>query len=326
MAQFPVTHHKVIAQLPSQLEPNAVYFVRVGTGFDQYLTDNNGEVALKLNNTDSPLTSPAFTYNSGQLTGIAYSDGTTKTFSYAGGQLQLIDQMSPSGVTVRKNFNYTGATLNSITQETLMPTYTNGRLIPVRKGTWRLLGENNLHDGTYSSMSMALAGVMYFQPFTDYAALQHFVNIGVRVSIAGVGNSPVKLGIYTNITDPTVGDIPNTLLWQAEVDVNTPTSIVTATNPSFPLPLQNAANPAALYWVAFRTPDTIGSTSAAVSGLQVTGGTVAGGTLLSLGRDSSGNSYSSLVATGVTGPMPLAAPAASAQLHPGVTPAVFIQM
>lgn len=45
---------KVIANLPSTLEPDTVYYVRTGVGFDTYLTDSTGNVAHKLNaNTDS---------------------------------------------------------------------------------------------------------------------------------------------------------------------------------------------------------------------------------------------------------------------------------
>lgn len=41
--------HKVISSLPSTLEPDALYFVRVGQGFDLYLTDTTGSVAYSIN-------------------------------------------------------------------------------------------------------------------------------------------------------------------------------------------------------------------------------------------------------------------------------------
>ncbi|MEM1672172.1 MAG: hypothetical protein QXT86_08990 [Archaeoglobaceae archaeon] len=41
--------YKVIANLPSTLQPNSIYAVRVGEGFDLYITDATGSVAHKVN-------------------------------------------------------------------------------------------------------------------------------------------------------------------------------------------------------------------------------------------------------------------------------------
>jgi len=40
---------KVIGNLPAQLEPDTVYAVRTGTGFDLYISDATGSVAHGLN-------------------------------------------------------------------------------------------------------------------------------------------------------------------------------------------------------------------------------------------------------------------------------------
>ena len=40
---------KVVATLPSPLSANTFYSVRVGEGFDMYLTDTTGSMAFKLN-------------------------------------------------------------------------------------------------------------------------------------------------------------------------------------------------------------------------------------------------------------------------------------
>lgn len=40
---------KVINALPAPLEPNAVYFVRSGTGFEMRVSDNTGGIAHTLN-------------------------------------------------------------------------------------------------------------------------------------------------------------------------------------------------------------------------------------------------------------------------------------
>jgi len=39
-----VLQHKVVAALPSPLEPDSIYYVRVGQGFDVYVTNGLGEV------------------------------------------------------------------------------------------------------------------------------------------------------------------------------------------------------------------------------------------------------------------------------------------
>ena len=41
--------YKEVVNLPSQLEPDAVYFVRVGNGFDLYVSDATGAMAHKVN-------------------------------------------------------------------------------------------------------------------------------------------------------------------------------------------------------------------------------------------------------------------------------------
>ena len=40
---------KVVAVLPATLEPDTLYFVRVGAGFDLYASDTTGAVAHKIN-------------------------------------------------------------------------------------------------------------------------------------------------------------------------------------------------------------------------------------------------------------------------------------
>jgi len=44
---------KQVLSLPAQLEPNTVYFVRVGAGFDLYLSDATGSVAHAINSSAS---------------------------------------------------------------------------------------------------------------------------------------------------------------------------------------------------------------------------------------------------------------------------------
>lgn len=49
MFDKPVYLAKVISQLPQNLSPNAVYFVRNGYGVDLYVTDATGQIARSLN-------------------------------------------------------------------------------------------------------------------------------------------------------------------------------------------------------------------------------------------------------------------------------------
>lgn len=39
-----IKHHKYVAALPSVLEANSVYYVRTGAGYDQYVTNNAGQI------------------------------------------------------------------------------------------------------------------------------------------------------------------------------------------------------------------------------------------------------------------------------------------
>jgi hypothetical protein len=57
--------YKVVASLPTTLEPNAVYFVRSGTGFDLYCTDQTGSIAHQINR---PTAVSQLTNDSGFLT------------------------------------------------------------------------------------------------------------------------------------------------------------------------------------------------------------------------------------------------------------------
>lgn len=41
--------HKVVSSLPSTLEPDTIYLVRVGVGFDLYCSDATGSIAHSLN-------------------------------------------------------------------------------------------------------------------------------------------------------------------------------------------------------------------------------------------------------------------------------------
>lgn len=46
-----IKHYKVVAALPAVLEPDAIYLVRVGSGYEQFVTNGSGTiVAYPMNN------------------------------------------------------------------------------------------------------------------------------------------------------------------------------------------------------------------------------------------------------------------------------------
>lgn len=53
-----VRQEKVVSRPPEldKVEPNTLYYVRVGTGFDLYLSDMTGDLLFKLNSGDDPNT------------------------------------------------------------------------------------------------------------------------------------------------------------------------------------------------------------------------------------------------------------------------------
>jgi len=55
---------KVVSALPSTLEPNTVYAVRVGQGFDLYFTDSSGVTAHFLNTPEGDPANPTATASS----------------------------------------------------------------------------------------------------------------------------------------------------------------------------------------------------------------------------------------------------------------------
>lgn len=66
----------------------------------------------------TPLKSPSFTYTLGKVSSIVYSDGSTKTFTYAGNLLIKVDLLR-NGVTTRKVFTYSGTTLINVVESVL---------------------------------------------------------------------------------------------------------------------------------------------------------------------------------------------------------------
>ena len=129
-----VLFHKIVSALPDPLEPNSIYYVRVGSGFDTYVTNSSGmivayesneklkisDIYARINNLEqqtgvAPVyVNPVFTYEDGNLILVTYENGATKTLEYdENGNLEFVTLID--GLTeIRKQFFYTDGTLTSI--------------------------------------------------------------------------------------------------------------------------------------------------------------------------------------------------------------------
>ena len=96
--------YKVVSSLPAQIDANTVYYVRVGAGFDTYVTDNTGSIAHKQNSGDMPfdvnLTPidyvPADTGNTANLGEfVTDPNGDVWVIDLEGDALQLSSQAEP---------------------------------------------------------------------------------------------------------------------------------------------------------------------------------------------------------------------------------------
>lgn len=82
-----VLHHKVVAALPSTLEPDSIYLVRVGSGYDQFVTNHSGQiVAYPMNR---PASLPVL-LNTGALAGLALVGGNALPVILTGGSSVLL--------------------------------------------------------------------------------------------------------------------------------------------------------------------------------------------------------------------------------------------
>ena len=64
--------HKLVAALPDPLEPNALYLLRTGAGFDLYASDQTGSAAHKLNADEGSGGTGGFTPASQSAVNAAY--------------------------------------------------------------------------------------------------------------------------------------------------------------------------------------------------------------------------------------------------------------
>ena len=129
MSQFRI--HKVVSALPdiSSAEPNALYLLRVGVGFDLYAANSDATAIHKINSSvdytfekvskNLEDYTPVFNYTNGVLTSVVYTKGAdviTKTLVYSSGVLTalVLSGDVPSGVPLTKTLNYTDGVLTGM--------------------------------------------------------------------------------------------------------------------------------------------------------------------------------------------------------------------
>ncbi|AXL75632.1 MULTISPECIES: hypothetical protein [Pseudomonas] len=81
--------HKVVAQLPEPLAPNAIYFVRRGTGYDQFVTNGAGVVVAYPMNVRIPAAVPGYLADGSMLRLTMSPDGQLPAYTAAGAQLNI---------------------------------------------------------------------------------------------------------------------------------------------------------------------------------------------------------------------------------------------
>ncbi len=79
-----VKFHKYVAALPAQLDPDAIYYVRAGAGFDMYVTNGSGEISAYPLNRATPMAVPSFLSN-GALLRLPLTPNNSLPVASAGG-------------------------------------------------------------------------------------------------------------------------------------------------------------------------------------------------------------------------------------------------
>lgn len=121
MQTNPIKFYKTVVNLPTTLEPNTIYLVRVGQGFDFYLSDLTGSIAYEINSPDlQDLASVDIDTSSPIPVGYVLKWNGTKwspaldDTSETAGSLQVYDEGSTVFPNINTmNFKGTGVTVTS---------------------------------------------------------------------------------------------------------------------------------------------------------------------------------------------------------------------
>lgn len=228
--------YKVIASLPATLQPDAIYLVRVGAGFDMYVTDTTGAIAYASNG------------GSGGGGDTLVSEGalidsaTSKTTPADADQLGLMDSAA-SNILKKLSWANLKATLKTYFDTLYQPVGSIGirgvhTLYPLSSG-----------DATSALMTMAgfsssamINGRLWCYPyFPANTVVSSSLYINVQTLAAG---SFCRILIYSDLNG-----VPNTKLYEsANLDCST-IGLKTAT-------LSFTFNAGTRYWLALHSNGT----------------------------------------------------------------------
>lgn len=121
MASFKINK---VNELPTPLEANSFYAVKVGQNFHLYLTDAAGSTARALDieatfesiSKNLRSTDAVLNHVGGVLTSITYADGVVKTFTYGPNGLAtvVLSGAIPDGPDLTKTLTYTSGILTGV--------------------------------------------------------------------------------------------------------------------------------------------------------------------------------------------------------------------
>lgn len=110
MANFKV--YKSISTIPTPYVANAIYFVRLGAGFDLYMADSTGTNVFKINDESLLQLTTSITYNEDETPNVVTTALGTKTYSYnPDGTIAVI---AGTGIYKTKTFVRAGGRLTDI--------------------------------------------------------------------------------------------------------------------------------------------------------------------------------------------------------------------
>ena len=120
-----VLFHKIVSALPDPLEANSIYYVRVGTGFDTYVTNDIGLVVayesneklkisdiqariniLEQTNPSTVYTNPVFSYENDLLKTVTYDGDVVKTLDYDENDNLILITLNDGEIVIKKSFQY----------------------------------------------------------------------------------------------------------------------------------------------------------------------------------------------------------------------------
>ena len=151
MSQFKA--HKVVSSLPSTLEPDTIYLVRVGVGFDLYCSDATGSIAYKPNRLESFVIPLGFPDTDAQLSTDVELLGEYFPFDFTIQTIILTLTTAPTGSNFIVDFKKNGVSIFN----TLL-SVDAGEKTSVTATTPYVLNTNIINQGDVLSFSVTQIG------------------------------------------------------------------------------------------------------------------------------------------------------------------------